>query len=713
MLDFGFFRQSRIELVQQTEVAECGLACLAMISAYHGKNVTLNTLRRRASPSLRGAPLRGLAAAAEDAGLAARPIKVTLEDLQKIELPAILHWNLNHYVVIERFHNGKALIHNPSGRSNWLTPKEISASFTGVAVELQPIHDFRRPQQVERLRLVDLWSKSRGLKRSIGQLVVLSLLVQLYSLGSPYLLQISIDRVIPANDVDLLIVLCVGFFILLVFYVLSSYLRSQVLLYAGTKLGFGVAENLSRHLFRLPIDYFEKRHVGDILTRFRSVQPIQRALTAGAVSSVIDGAFAAFTLAMMFIYNVQLTLIALTSVALYILLRAGFYRREKEAQLDFLVEQSREQSSMIESLRGMRSIRVSNQEEARMHVWQAKLTEATNADIRLMQTTIWQSSISKFIGGADSIATVYVAVNLLMTPSGFSIGMLFAYLAYKGQFTERCNGLLDQIVAFRMLSLHMERLSDVALTDQDPKFVSSAGRVREQKSMNGEIELKSVSFRYSRDDPLTLNSLSLRINAGEHVGITGPSGSGKSTLVKILLGILRPLEGDLLVDGIPIAEFGYRNYHEHIGAVLSGDALFSGSLAENISMFHENSDQFRIEQAADWAGIHREIMAMPMRYETLVGDMGSCLSGGQIQRVLLARALYGRPRILIMDEATSHLDAANERRVSDTVSSMGITRIVIAHRRETLQLADRHLFMGGGRLHERQGEGVGSGLVLS
>jgi ATP-binding cassette subfamily B protein RaxB len=265
--------------------------------------------------------------------------------------------------------------------------------------------------------------------------------------------------------------------------------------------------------------------------------------------------------------------------------------------------------------------------------------------------------------------------------------MIFAFIAYKTQFLQRSASLVDQLISFRMLRLHLERLADIALAPQDPGFAdlpAGAGG-----SVTGRIELRGISFRYSPSDPYILRDVNLAVRPGEHVAITGPSGGGKSTLVKILLGLLQPEAGEVLVDGVPLARFGYKNYHDQVAAVLQDDHLFAGSLAENIALFDDEPDMHQIVASATAAALHDDIAAMPMGYETLVGDMGSSLSGGQRQRLLLARAFYRRPRLLVMDEATSHLDASREKAVVAAIAGLGVTRIVIAHRRETILSADR------------------------
>jgi ATP-binding cassette subfamily B protein RaxB len=686
MLDLGLLTRSRVRLVRQTEIAECGLAALTMIAGYHGLDVDLGTMRRRFTPSMRGAALRSLIGIADKIGLTARAVKLPLEQLPNLHVPCILHWDMNHYVVLEKVKAGKALIHNPDGRSTWMSLSEVSNHFTGVALELRLSDNFESGKQRERLKLPQLWRRMNGMKRALAQVLVLSLVLQAYVLASPYYMQIAIDSVLPALDNDLLTVLALGFGLFTIVNAGASLLRSFVLLVAGTSLGYGLASNIARRLFRLPVDWFERRHMGDILSRFQSITPIQTILSQGAVGAIVDGVMAGLTLALMFWYSPLLAFIALAAFALYGIVRLISFAFEREAQEASIITHGKEQTTLIESLRGMTTLRLFGRETLRHALWQTKLTDALNADVRFARIHIWQSTANTLIFGLENTLTVWLAIGLVIDGAGFSVGMVFAYMAYKTQFTQKAAGLIDQGIAFKMLSLHLERLSDIALSQEDKSFGPSADI---ETVLKGGIELRDVFYRYAPSDPLVLDGVNLKVEPGEHLAITGPSGGGKSTLVKLLLGLVEPDSGDVLVDGLLLTRFGHKSFHSQVAAVLQDDSLFAGTLADNIALFDDEINMERVVASAAAAAIHDDIARMPMRYETLVGDMGSTLSGGQKQRVLLARALYRQPKILIMDEGTAHLDAAHEQAVNAVIASMGITRIIIAHRLETILAADR------------------------
>lgn len=697
MLDLGLFSTARVRLVRQTEIAECGLACLAMVAGYHGLKVDLGVLRRRFAPSAQGASLRSLIGIADKVGLTPRAVKLPLEQLANLHVPAVLHWDMNHYVVLEKIRNGRAQIHNPDGRSRWQPLTEVSKHFTGVALELRPSEGFESGDQRERLKISQLWRRVGGMQRALAQVLALSLVLQAFVLASPYYMQIALDNVLPALDANLLTVLAVGFGLFTLINAGAALLRAFVLLVAGTTLGFSLASNIARRLFRLPIDWFERRHTGDILSRFQSITPIQNLLTQGATAAVVDGVMALFTLALMLFYSPLLTMIALAAFALYGVVRAVSFSLEREAKEAAIIAAGIEQSILIESLRGMTTLRLSGRETLRHALWQSRMVDAVNAQVGVSRLGIWQSTANMLIFGLENIVTIWLAVGFVIRGEGFSVGMLFAYMAYKAQFVQKAAGLIDQFVAFHMIGLHLERLSDIALTPEDASFGESVDR---ETPLVGRIELRDVFYRYAPSDPVILGGVNLVVEPGEHVAITGPSGGGKSTLVKLLLGLAEPESGELLVDGMPLARFGHRSFHAQVSAVLQEDSLFAGSLAENIALFDEAIDLERVVASAAAASIHEDIARMPMQYETLVGDMGSTLSGGQKQRILLARALYRRPKLLVMDEGTAHLDTAHEARVNAAIAAMGVTRIIIAHRQETIAAAQRVLVMIGGKLHE-------------
>lgn len=665
-----------------------------MVAGHHGLLFDLTLIRRHFQPSSRGTSLNSLIGIADRMEMSARALRLDMGMLHKLRLPAVLHWGFSHFVVVTDVRGARAHILNPDGQSGWIDFAEVSKHFTGVALELRPTQHFRPQDLRTRLRLSQLWHRITGLGGALVQILVLSLVLQAYVILSPYYMQIAIDTVLPSLDLDLLTVLAFGFGLFAVINAITAWLRGQVALSTGASVGYGLTSNLARRLFRLPLDWFERRQLGDILSRFQSIMPIQTLLAEGAVAVVVDGLLAIFTLLMMLLYSPTLALVAVLALALYLAVRCATFTSERQAQEAGIVARGIEQTYFIESLRGITALRLANKETMRHSVWQSRLTDSVNQTIRLGRLGNGQAAGYTLVFALESVVSLYLAIGFVIA-GGFSIGMVFAYTAYKMQFFEKAKSLVDKGVAVRILGLHLDRLSDVALAQEDICFQYTHAR---PTRLTGAIALKGVNYRYSGSDPLVLDDVNLSIDPGEHLVVTGTSGGGKSTLVKVLLGLVEPVSGEVLIDGIPLAQFGHQSYHEQIGAVLQEDTLFLGSLSFNISLFDDKPDEERLIAAATAAAIHDDIMRMPMTYDTLVGDMGSTLSGGQKQRVLLARALYRRPRLLVLDEGTAHLDAEHEATVNRSIDALGITRIMIAHRQETIAAASRVVRIEKGRI---------------
>ena len=680
-------RGRRLPVIHQTEAAECGLACLSMIAWYYGHRIDLNTLRRRHPVSLKGVTLRALIEVASNLNLACRPLRAELGQLRQLNLPALLHWDMNHFVVLKSVGRKGILIHDPACGERFYPTSEASKHFTGVAVELSPSDGFSIKDETTRLPFSTFWQHLRGSTHAFIQIVVLSVVLQIFVIASPFYLQLTVDEVIARGDADLLVVLALGFGLLTGIKVASTAIRLLVILIVQSVLHFEIGARLFHHLIRLPITYFEKRHIGDILSRFGSIDPIRNAIAEGMISGIIDGLMAVATLAMIFVYSAQLGLVVLAAFLGYATLRLGLYRLLRERSLAVIEAKAQENSTAIETVRAIQSLKLFNSESDRESQWLNRYADVVSANMRFGRTKIGFITINEALFGLENIVTIYLAAHLALG-NILTIGMVFAIMSYKQHFTEKAVLLVEKALDFRILELHLARLADIALTPLERGHDQITTYTRQ---LQGGIELRNVSFRYAEAEPFVLENVSFSIEPGEFVTIMGPSGGGKTTLVKLMLGLLEPTSGDILVDGVPLSTMGPRAYREQVGAVMQEDHLLSGSIADNICFFDPSFDQARITACAQLAGIHQEIMAMPMSYNSLIGDMGSSLSGGQKQRVLLARALYRQPRILVLDEGTAHLDVDNERQIHQNLAKLNITRISVAHRAEFSSGADRIL----------------------
>ncbi len=687
-IQFGFTR--RLELQKQTESAECGLACLAMLASFHGHQTDLPTLRKRFPLSLKGATLEQVVDIAAALKLIARPLRLELDEVAELALPCILHWDLNHFVVLQKLGKGFATILDPARGVRRLSLDELSSHFTGIAVEFSPAPGFQKKIERQQLKLRALMGHVVGLKTSLFQIFILALALELFSLLAPLFNQWVVDQVILTGDLDLLLTLALGFGLLKIAAVATEAARGWAVLVMSTTLNVQWLANLFSHLLQLPISFFAKRQTGDIVSRFNSIHAIQATLTTSFIGAILDGLMAIGTITMMLVYSPTLAMIGIIAMLLYCLLRTVFHASLTAATDNALVHDATQQTLFLESLRGMQSIRLFGKEKDRLARWLNVVVAQKNATLRTQRLALIFQTGNGLLFGLEGILVIALGAKMVIA-NEFSVGMLFAFLAYKTQFSSRVSGLIDKFFELKMLRLQAERLSDIALTAPEK---GTPHRAHDVTGLEASIETAGLSFGYGIGEKPVLHNINLRIEAGETVALVGPSGCGKTTLVKLLLGINTPTAGTIKIGGVPLAQIGLANYRNLIGTVMQDDTLFSGTIADNVSFFAAAEDHAWLEQCCKMAAIHDDILAMPMGYGTLVGDMGSTLSGGQKQRVLLARALYRKPKILFLDEATSHLDPASEQAVIAAVRKLSITRVIVAHRSDTIAGADRVIRLG-------------------
>src|SRR5438105_3036024 len=690
-LQLGFGAQ-RVPMLLQTEAAECGLASLAMVASFHGLHTDMPTLRQRFQLSLKGATMVDLTRIAGQMQLNPRALRAEMEHLPQLQLPCVLHWDLNHFVVLTQVSHGKAVIHDPARGVRRLTLDEMSKHFTGVVLELTPAADFKPRTERQSVSLRQLLGRVSGLRRSLLQIFALALALEAFMLLSPFYMQWVVDSVLVGADRDLLVTLGIGFGLLVFIQVATGAIRSWAVLYLSATLNLQWLSNVFAHLMRLPVAWFEKRHTGDVMSRFGAVQQIQQTLTTSFIEAVLDGLLVVLTLAMMSVYSGTLTLIALGCVMAYAVLRGAFFRPLRNATEEAIIHDSKKASHFLESLRGVQSIKLFNRQEDRQARFMNLVVDAMNANIATRKLDLLFGVLHKLVFGLERVAVIWVGALLVLDRS-FSIGMLFAFFAYKEQFAQRVSGLIDKAVELKMLKLQGERLADIVLTPPENEVL-----VPPRHDLSARLELRGVGFRYADTEPAVLKGVNLVIEPGESVAISGPSGCGKTTLLKLILGIHEPQIGEVRVGGVPLAHLGLRSWREMIGTVMQDDQLFAGSIIDNISFFDAKPDLGWVEECARVASVHDEIEAMPMAYHTLIGDMGTSISGGQKQRLLLARALYKRPKILFLDEATSALDIDRERLVNQAVRQLDLTRVIVAHRSETIASANRVIVLSDGRI---------------
>ncbi|MEJ1969589.1 MAG: peptidase domain-containing ABC transporter [Rhizomicrobium sp.] len=678
-----FWNRRTLPFVMQSEASECGLACLAMVGRYYGHKLDLISLRRRFSNSVKGMRLDRLVHIARELNLATRPVRIELDDLPYVRLPCILHWNLNHFVVLKECSEKKATIYDPASGPRNLPLSDLSRSFTGIAIEIWPLPQFAPEISKEKITITRLTGEIVGLRSAVAQILLLALSLELVSILGPILPQWILDQVLSTHDVALLQLLGTAFVCVTLFQVFIGAARSWALSWVEATINTQWLVNVFHHVLQLPMPFFQRRPVGDIISRFGSISIIQSALSTKFIEALLDGLTAIGTITMLFLYSFPLALIVLLVFGLYALMRYAFFwplRRASEQQISYDADQ---QTQLMEVVRGAQTVKQNNMQAARGAQFANLVVATTNRKVELQKLQIGMTAASQMVLGIGRICLLWLGAELVLDDK-LTVGMLVAVVAYGEQFVSRAASLIDKGSDFGLLAIHAERLSDVVLTAPERHC---EGRM--SAAVSPQITVDNISFRYAADDEWVIRNFSMQVAAGESVAVIGPSGSGKSTLAKLLLGLLEPESGSILIGGIDIREIGLNNYRDMVAAVLQDDQLFAGSIRDNICFFVPPENDDAIEAAARIAGIHDEIVAMPMGYETLVGDMGSVLSGGQKQRVLLARALYRAPQVLVLDEATSHLDVEREAQVTMAIREQRATRIIIAHRPQTIASADR------------------------
>lgn len=694
--ELNFARRRRLPVIQAAEAAECGLACLAMVSVWHGHEIDLNGLRQRISLSMAGATLRSLMTTSDQLGLSPRALRVELSALDKVAVPAILHWDLNHFVVLKAVRRGKAIIHDPALGARTYSLAELSNHFTGVVLELTPASSFQKVVERRPVKLTSLWSRITGLWPAFFQVLALSLALQVTAFALPFQMQLVVDEAIMRGDRELLVVLAIGFGALVVIQAIIEALRAWTLQIFGQMLSFQLVGNLVRHLLRLPSAWFEKRHVGEILSRIGSANAIQDFLTRGFVAVLIDGLMAAIAVVILWLYSPALTAVVVLTVVLSLALTMAVFPALRARTEEQIIERAREQSHIMETVRAATTIKIMGREAERESSWRNLYANVVNSSVSVGKFQISLGLVQSILSGIQTVAVIYLGARIILAGEGFSVGMLIAFLSFRQTFTDRVMALINQAVQFRFLRLHLDRLADIVTAEAETEVGATA-----QLNVQGAIDLHSVGFRYGAADRPILSQLDLAIAPGEFVAITGPSGGGKTTLLKLILGLQLPTSGRIDLDGQSATPTIWRSWREKVGVVAQDDRLLSGTIADNIAFFDPDLDMARVQRAATTAQIHDDIARMPMQYLSLVGDMGSTLSGGQRQRVLLARALYREPQILVLDEGTANLDVETEEVIAELIAALPITRIVVAHRPALLQRADRVMIMADGQLFKR------------
>ncbi|MDK9837400.1 peptidase domain-containing ABC transporter [Klebsiella michiganensis] len=702
--------KKQLPVIRQTESAECGLACIAMIACWFGLKTDLPTLRERFSVSNQGMTLERLIECAASINLSSRALRLESEDIKSLSLPCILHWDLNHFVVLHKVHRNRLIIHDPVRGKISISLKEAGKHFTGVALELNPAVGFTSRDERKKINLRQLTGKTPGLLPAMLRIITFALVLEALALGGPLLNQLVIDEVLVAADRNLLSLIIIGLLLLSFTQMLLSLACQWASITLSVNFNMQWTAKVFHHLIRLPLSWFDARSKGSINARFDAIDTIQHVLTTEVIEGILDVMLVVTSFIMMLLYSTEMTLIAVFASLIYVVIRGLWYPSLRQSTEDTWDAGARESSHFLETLSGILSLRINGVTAHREATWLNLNVARRNTHIRQERLLMYYNIVNTITGSLVSAIMLWQGADKVLN-GAFTVGMLVAFISYQWRFSSSISSLIDKFFSWRMLDVYNERLADIVLTpaegqrqphtetDYYPLNEINVTPVVDQVT-HPSLLINEIFFTHKGSKSPVLKQVSLTLNQGEVVAITGRSGCGKSTLVKLILGIYMPEKGDIQAFGIHHNHPQYFQVRKRIGTVLQDDMLFRGSIAENIIFFSEDRDYEWMIHCAQQVLIDEEIMSMPMGYQTFIGETGSGLSGGQKQRILLARALYKKPGFLLLDEATSHLDIESEIIISQTLRNLRMPVLLIAHRPETIASADRVLILSEGRLTE-------------
>lgn len=689
----------RVPVLMQTEGAECGLMCVAMVAGYYGTTPEVAYLRREHRVSMKGASFEQLMRLAGILKMSTRALRVDTAALRDLPKPCVLHWDAQHFVVLVKTGFRRVIIHDPAHGKRAISWRKLAEHFSGAVMELTPTHEFTDASQTAapKLKFWELTGKVVGLKKSLWQLFALGLGIETVVLTTPFFMQWVTDHAVVTGDRDLLLALVWGFGGLMVVRSLLEGMRAWAVAVMSTWFNVQWTANIFSHLLRLPVLYYQRRHMGDIVSRFGVIAHIQNTLTVNFVGAIVDGLMAVGTLAMLLLYSPPLSAIVFAATGLYAILRFALYQAQRRLSFEAIIHGAKQESVFMETVRAMPTIRAQAHESIRLAHWMNMVVDTKNSQLQQQRFGIVFHTAQGLLTGLAGIVIVGFAARAIME-GRFSLGMMLAFTAYAHQFSTRSIGLIDRLFDLRLLEVQGRRLIDIV--HQKPEQDPALALLPPMPLAFPVLEMRDFRFRYGEGDLTVLNGVSLRLERNQFLVIQGAPGCGKSTLVQAMLGFFPMAGGEVFLGGVSMRKMGLHNYRAQIGSVLFDDKLLAGTVAENICLFAPDPDMDRIEDCTRRVGLFEEINQLPMRFFTIVGDLGGALSSGQRQRLCLARALYRQPAFLILDEPLTQIAADRRDLILADLVQSGMGIVMTAQMGVLPACATHALRMQAGRLVE-------------
>ncbi len=683
----------RIPYINQLAAVDCAAACLAMVLGMYGRRISLEEARVATGVSALGVTARALLEAGRRFELIGRAVKLDVDQLHLLERGSILHWEFRHYVVFERITRKGVDVVDPAFGRRRVPMEQFRKSFTGVALLFSPSESFREGGIVRGTRRYV--RMLLGEKPALVRIAVMSLLLQIFALALPSLTGAVVDRVVPNGDHDLLLILSAGMGMLVGFQFLSLMVRSHLLLHLRTHLDARMTVGFLDHLVHLPFSFFQIRSAGDLINRLNSNAAVREILTSGALSTLLDGSLVLLYLALLFAGSWQMALLAVGLAVVQVIVFLLARRSQRELMAKNLEVTASAQNYEVELFTGIQTLKSMGIENRAVQHWSNLFVDVLNVSLDRGRLSALTDSVTSTLRMASPLAILGVG-TLMVLRQELTLGQMLALNALAAGFLLPITNLVNTAFQLELVRSYLDRVDDVL---QTPREQPPNARRRPHK-LGGSIQVDNISFRYGPASPMVVKDVSLNIEPGQFVAIVGRSGAGKSSLAHLLLGLYLPTSGTIRYDGVPLEEMDLQEMRQQMGVVLQSPSLFRGDIRRNISYSDPNMPVDKVIQATFRAQVHDDIMAMPMKYDTVLSDMGASLSGGQRQRLAIARALVNDPAILLLDEATNALDAKTERAVQEAIAELRCTRLVIAHRLTTMRGADKILVMHEGRLVE-------------